>query len=379
MWTERRRGIWVRATFALVALAAAATAALPASGRGLDRFPNIEIYSLTLAGRQQNLTMNPALDTAPATSPNGREVAFVSSRAGQPDLYVMDASGGNVRRLTTSPFTASAPGSQPEMVAWGEYDAGTTTIAWSPDRRRLAFVALNAIVSPDCFQECHTASVFVVNADGSGLQFVADGRLPAWSPKGKALAYQGDVSPFGESDAIYITRLGGSGSVRIAAFNPDSTMPAWSPDGKRIAFQVVPNEQSGRRVVDLVDANGSHRRQLTIGEDPAWSPAGLVAFLRSGRLHVLGANGKHDRVLSRRGARAIAPSWSPQGTRIAFLVQPKAANSLQVATVNVKTGRERQLVHEPAHTVFDAGPVWAPAGNKLLLAFWIQPSGKHLR
>jgi Tol biopolymer transport system component len=142
----------VRRRLVAFLLLAAAAGALPAAARRGETFPNVDVFSVTLTGKVRSLTANAALDTQPAVSADGRTVAFVSSRAGSPDLYLMNSRGGNVRRLTTSPFTHA--GVSPQMVAWGDFAVGGTTVAWAPNGRRLAFSALNATVDPSCSHDC---------------------------------------------------------------------------------------------------------------------------------------------------------------------------------------------------------------------------------
>ena len=68
----------------------------------------------------RRLTTSPGIDTNPAWSPNGSEIAFTSSRSGSPQIYVMDAEGANLRRVTFE----------------GDYNDGA---AWSPDGTRIAY------------------------------------------------------------------------------------------------------------------------------------------------------------------------------------------------------------------------------------------------
>ena len=82
---------------------------------------------------------------------------------GAPALYVMDADGKNVRRITQN------------MVVGGRND-------WSPDGKRIAFYA----------GVPYRRDIFVINADGSGLQQLtneSDNRGPTWSPDGKWIAF----------------------------------------------------------------------------------------------------------------------------------------------------------------------------------------------
>src|SRR5207247_11024943 len=111
------------------------------------------------------LTEGPAWDGDPAWSPDGQRIAFSSQRDGSTDIYVMNADGSGLRRVTAGPFDQ-----QP---------------AWSPDGARIVFTA------GDCFYYECTFDVSVVNADGSGrLRLAVDGSWgyppqPARSPGGQ--------------------------------------------------------------------------------------------------------------------------------------------------------------------------------------------------
>ena len=100
-----------------------------------DRSGNWDIYSTpsTCADDEpgeadcapRRLTDDPADDLLPAWSPDGRVIAFVSTRDGNPEIYVMDADGGNQRRLT---FDA----------------AGDWRPVWLPDSEHLLFTSARA-------------------------------------------------------------------------------------------------------------------------------------------------------------------------------------------------------------------------------------------
>ena len=98
-----------------------------------DRGGNWDIYSLraacTASGTDtraecdlRQLTSSPGDDLLPAWSPDGRSIAFVSTRDGNPEIYVMDSDGGNQRRLTFHP-------------------SGDWRPAWLPDSAALVFVS----------------------------------------------------------------------------------------------------------------------------------------------------------------------------------------------------------------------------------------------
>ena len=71
-------------------------------------------------GGRRNLTHHRGIDTSPTWSPTGRQIAFISDRAGAPALWVMDADGSNLRRLVTEGGHCDSPD-------------------WSPDGRHIAY------------------------------------------------------------------------------------------------------------------------------------------------------------------------------------------------------------------------------------------------
>jgi Tol biopolymer transport system component len=103
---------------------------------------NHEIYVMNADGSgSRRLTHNRAFDGEPAWSPDGRKIAFQSTKTigGNKEIYVMNADGSGKRNLTRNPAMDGRP-------------------SWSPDGRRIAFVS-----NRDGRLEAH-----VMNADGSG-------------------------------------------------------------------------------------------------------------------------------------------------------------------------------------------------------------------
>src|SRR5262249_20459202 len=129
------------------------------------------------SGRPARLTRTSGADDfQPAWSPGGQHIAFVSTRAGQAQIYVMNADGSGQRRLTNPPGSANTSPS----VNYGP--------AWSPDGQHLAFVSTRD----------GNAEIYVMNPDGShpvNLSHDAgmdDGTgLIAWSHDGGTIAYGG--------------------------------------------------------------------------------------------------------------------------------------------------------------------------------------------
>src|SRR5262249_5542408 len=110
-----------------------------------------------------------------------------------------------------------------------------------------------------------------------------------------------------------------TGELRYKANRP----LAWSPEGTRLLFW---NHRPGGWGVRAMDPDGKNRKNLTNTRSggcrsPAWAPDGkVIAFLRDdpAGLYLMEADGKKQRLLSKKGHRDEVPAWSPDGKRIAY-------------------------------------------------------------
>lgn len=191
-----------------------------------DRDGNEEIYVMNADGSGvTRLTNDPAFDGEPSWSPDGQRIAFTSDRDGDYDIYVIRRDG-NVQVNLTQGFGATTC-----TAVFECYTSSEKWPAWSPDGQQIAFSSDLGVIrcSPGGFPPAACNKVMTMNADGSEKTELAPGLRPDWSPDGSQILFQG-ISLIGG-----IERMDADGSDRTQLFS-EFLAPVWSPDGDKIAF-----------------------------------------------------------------------------------------------------------------------------------------------
>ena len=227
------------------------------------------IFSIDLAsGRISQLTSGRNHhDQHPKWSPDGRRISFISSRGGNFDLWMMNADGTNVERLTDHPAADYDPIWAPDgqsLIFSSERDSrGDLYRLWLKDRRidRLThhFVgrAIMPSVSPDGklvafaaqtlqrlqFWEFQVHVLDLTTGKTRPLDNSGGACWPSWSPDGRQIA---NVLLAKEPSTIQIRNADGSGAREMAA-NPKlwNYYPDYSKDGKWIVLSVSPQHHEG--------------------------------------------------------------------------------------------------------------------------------------
>ena len=261
-------------------------------------------------GATKQLTHGTSFDGNPAWSPDRKRIVFNSRRDGlvQPDLYVMDADGTNVQRLTNTP------------------DAGEWSPKYSSDGRRLAYVR----------QDAEGWSVWVADSSGANARQVAGAyvfaEFPAWTPDQSELYFSAIMpapagAPQPQAHIYSVDVATNDVRTRIDTGGTDAC-PHFSHDGKTLTYAAsrTGGEYDTASNLDLFahdassdDTTGVHDTALT--EDPARDDYGnpspddkQIVFIsdRDGNaeLYMMDRDGSHQRRLTNTpDVRENVPDW----------------------------------------------------------------------
>jgi len=217
----------------------------------LKRYP--DVYTIELAtGARKQVAAYPGVNSGGAISPDGRSMALILSKDGNPDLYVQDLASRRVVRLTNTPrATEGSP-------------------AWSPDGSQIVYVA----------DTSGTPQLYIISrGGGSPVRLTARGSQNVSPDWGKPT----DQAPNG---LIAYQTLSG-GKFQIALIDPATKQeriitpfdaayedPSWAPDGRHLAAARGVNYRYSVYLLDSMAAMGDKPVALTATGDwtaPAWS------------------------------------------------------------------------------------------------------------
>jgi TolB protein len=268
------------------------------------------------------------------------QIAFISSRTGTKEVWLMDYDGSNQHPLTSLRTISLMP-------------------RWSPDASRIAFTCyqpLNRLVSAQiCMYSMDAGKVI------SFPRFRGTNSAPAWSPDGTQLMFSSSME---STPDLYVTDINGNKPKRLTFSGVGgATSPAWNPKtGQTVVFV---SDRGGIPKLYMMNADGTNVVNLDLPDkgyliDPAWSPNGTLLAFSWRRpegnydIYVMEPTSQQIVELTRDAGRNERPSWAPDGRHIVF--ESTRSGQREIWTMLADGSQPRQLTTD-GH---NESPNWSP-------------------
>ncbi len=210
--------------------------------------PQILVHSLETLRRIPFLNPRAGANQNASYSPDGKQVVFSSSASGFSQIYMANADGSGLRRLTNTRAVEVEPKINPKTG------------------NEVVFVSGRGGGSPQ---------VYRMNIDGADVQRLTTGEgqatNPSWNPQGTHIAFAWTRGYDPGNFNIFVMDVNTREFVQLTSGAGRNENPTWAPDGKHIVFS---SDRSGRSQIWTMLADGTQLRQLTsagLNEKPAWS------------------------------------------------------------------------------------------------------------
>lgn len=289
--------------------------------------------------------------TAPATTPgdNGPIVFAADGVGGADDIYLVNPDGTGLVNLTNHPAVDYQPAIAPHGL----------TVAFVSDRDG-------------------NGEIYTVGVDGSGLRRLTNDPAfdhdPAWSPDHQQIAFTSDRAGGFADIWVMDADLGTFPTNLTATPGVVEIEPDYSPDGTRLAISYG---QPGHLEIGVMPSGGGPVTSIygatTFATAPSWSPDGSRIAFETAPLgtttdvYVVGADGSNPRNLTNHPAVDGHPAWSPDGTLIAFHTDRSSSGNPDIATMAPDGSGVSFVVSD---VIAEVTPSWAPAALDLVMRIY---------
>ena len=304
----------------------------------------------------------------------------------QPSIVLAATASGTVSRLTpgnytvrlASPAHCTAAGGNPVTVAVAAKTM--TSVSFAVTCTPAVRLPKIAYVNDTTIGTTKERWVGTVNLNGTGAEVFRPGDAPAWSPDRTRVVFSATrcFDPRDDNGTLCEGKLQlvdpETGNITVLTGGQHGFHPAWTGSNQAVAFETdvgTPGDDMDLNVLQF--ATGAVARLLIPGpqskEHPTWSPTGTrIAFVcRWGTgtdLCLVNRDGTGLVRLTEDAQRDDAPAWSPDGTRIAFARYPAGRTddaSAEIVLMDVATKQITSLTQ-------GLDPAWSPDGSKLVFA-----------
>lgn len=312
-------------------------------------------------GRASRLTVNEALDGYSRWSPDGRWIAFTSTRAGNADAFLIPAAGGDARQVT--------------------FDSSNDWVNdWSPDGSKLLFYTI---------RDTHTWAMWSIDLHTRALKRLSDDdeplRFGAWSPDGKEIAYCRAGQPWwrpwyrGSVAASVIVEDIATGKVHAPLKSAEQEFwPLWSPDGKYLYFSTIVGDNHTPNLYRVAADGGQPRAVTHYTTDAVRWPSishdgSLLTYLYDGDLYTMRPDGSdakrisiychsddkvNNQEIQKLTQDATESELSPDGKQLALVLKGS------IWLVKSSGGDAKRLTDAKAN---DHDILWSPDGKKIVM------------
>jgi Tol biopolymer transport system component len=268
----------------------------------------------------------------------------------------------NFRQGTSGIFTVAPEGGSQERIG-PEYGYSPS---WSADGRKLVFVGFSGESEGE-----FASDIYVMNADGSGVERVTTGRAyeesPSFFPDGQRIAFARYTR---DSADIYTKTLGVPGATRITENRGFEESVAVSPNGTKIAFSKFSRNAFGSDLY-VMNADGSGTENLTRSDQvdefgPDWSPDGAKIAFTSARYS--GLEGRASQEGEAFAPEALGPGSLGSPARVASgksTAAPPPEEHIEISVINADGSGREDLT---ASRAYDVLPAFSPSGDEIVFS-----------
>lgn len=291
-----------------------------------------------------------ALAHASSPGSNGR-IFYMSNGSGSYNIWSVNPDGSDPTQLTTQ--TSNAEGAMRPSV--------------SGDGSKVSYMQFDDVA------QTNSSQIWIMNGNGTGqtqLTTTGDNVInfeSGMSPNGSQVAFMRvDNNSATTGYDVWIMNANGSNQTQLTNSTDDEKSPEFSPDGTKIVYV---RASGGANQIWLMNANGTNQHVLLSSPGvqltgPSFSPDGQkIVYVDSvNGLSVMNADGSNPTAIHNASDQAIMaqdPTWSPDGTTLAFYLVPSGAGSEGIYTVPVAGGSNpHQVINLPSdfQSVY---PSWA--------------------